>query len=88
MAQHSGAFVQPLLQSKTTSIAYPESVCVCVCVCVALDIQHAMRLRHIVIVAWPGQHIFPHYIINGMIFEKIRSSEHKNFLYDYCLKHF
>ena len=32
---------------KTISITY--SVCVCVCVCVALVIQHAMRMRHIVI---------------------------------------
>jgi len=31
-------------------------MCMCVCVCVALGIHHAMRMRHIVIVACPAVH--------------------------------
>jgi hypothetical protein len=38
---------------------------------VALVIQHAMRLRHIVICGLPGfANCFPHYLINGTIFGK------------------
>jgi hypothetical protein len=41
---------------------------------VALRIQHAMRMRHIDICG-PAQlyNIFPHYLVNGMIFEKKKS---------------
>ena len=37
---------------------------------VALEIQHAMRIRHIVIVASLVLQIFKHNLINGTIFEK------------------
>ena len=37
---------------------------------VALGIQHAMRMRHIVIFVFPGSTIFFHILINGTIFEK------------------
>jgi len=36
--------------------------CVCVCVCAALGIQHAMRMRPIVICGLPGSKIFSHII--------------------------
>jgi len=50
---------------KTISITYSK------CVCVALGIQHAMRMRHIAICGLPRCTIFfPHYLINGKIFEK------------------
>jgi hypothetical protein len=39
---------------------------------VALDIQHVMRMRYIVICSLPGCTIFlPHYLVNGTIFENI-----------------
>ena len=43
------------------SVIYCECVCVCVCmclcVCVALVVQHAMRMRHIVIAHAPYCHV-------------------------------
>ena len=44
-------------------------VCVCVCVYIALVIKHAKRVRRIVFSVWL-HHIFPDYLINGMISEK------------------
>jgi len=37
---------------------------------VALVIQHAMRMRHIVMSPAPLYHIFPCYLTNGAIFAK------------------
>ena len=48
---------------KTKRITQP------VCVVIALSIQHAMRMRRIVICGLP-LYIFPHYLINSTIFEK------------------
>jgi hypothetical protein len=58
--------------------------CLCVCVCarararvfVALGNQHEMCMRHIVTWSAPLYNIFPHYFINGTIFEK-HITEHK-----------
>jgi len=45
---------------------------------VALDIQHVMQIRHIVICGLPGPTIiFPHYLINGTIFGRKKVPEHK-----------
>ena len=52
---------------KAIGIAYSE------CVSVALVIQHAMRMRHIVICGLSGCKIFfPHYLINDTNLEKKR----------------
>ena len=59
---HWGAFLQPLLQWKRNAYCiFCVCVCVCVlcvCVCVALVIQHAIRMRHVVISGLPVSTIF------------------------------
>ena len=56
---------------KAISIAHSQFVFV------ALVVQHAMRMRHIVICGLPRSTIFfPHYLINGKIFGK-KVIEHK-----------
>jgi hypothetical protein len=52
ITKHSGAFVQPLLQWKSNKY--------CECASVALSIQHAMRMRHIVICGLPRSTTFFH----------------------------
>ena len=52
---HEGAFLQPLLQWQI-NITYSG------CVFVALIIQHAMRMRRIVICGLSGSKIFFHII--------------------------
>jgi hypothetical protein len=61
------AFVQPFLQWKARRMTYSE------CVFLALIIQDTMRMRRIILpsVACPAlQYFFPHYLVNGTIFEK------------------
>ena len=55
----------------TSCRAKAIGVTYCECVFVAFVIQHAMRMRHIVIYG-PARlyNIFPHYLINGKIFQK------------------
>ena len=65
ITQHWGAFVQPLLQWKGKEY-YILWVCVC-------SLRHPARNAHAPYChLWPAPlyDIFPHYLINGTIFEK------------------
>jgi len=55
---------------KTLSVTYSESVYV------AIDIQHAMRMRHIVICGLPGSAVFVHIISQTARFSKKIVTEH------------
>jgi len=59
---------------KARSITYSECVCVCVCVFAALVISAHAPYCHLC--PAPLYNIFPHYLINGTIFEK-KVTEHK-----------
>jgi hypothetical protein len=59
------------------------------CVPAGLVIQHAMRVRRIILFA--ASPTLPHYLINGRIFRKELldiKCECFHFLYNFCLKHF
>ena len=59
---------------KATSITYPE------CVSVALVIQHAKRMRRIILWSVQMYRIFPHYLIDGIIFGGKKFMEQKRVL--------
>jgi hypothetical protein len=69
------------------SISYAE------CALVALGVQHAMRMRHIVIYGLSEYTVFfPHFLTNGKIFEIKKVTEHKMcvliFSATFVVKHF
>ena len=60
-------------------------------VAAALDVQHARRMRQIIICGLPrSTKFFPHFFINGTIFEESANTKKcvLIFLYNFCLKHF
>jgi hypothetical protein len=60
--------VQPLLQWKSKAISFTRSECVFL----ALGIQHAMRMRCIILSCGllGSTEFFPYYLINGTIFRR------------------
>jgi hypothetical protein len=77
--------VYPLLLSKAISITQADSLFV------ALGFKHAMGMRYIAchLCPAPCYGIFPHYLINGTIFEKrYENNMCFDYLYNVYLKHF
>jgi hypothetical protein len=72
---------------KAVRITYSESVFV------ALDIQHAMRMRHVTLssLRWPALQFCPTLSHKRHDFREKKVTEHKmcfDFLYNFCLKIF
>jgi hypothetical protein len=55
---------------KAMTITCCECVCVCVCVCVVCSVSYPAGSTHAPYCNLWLDYIFPHYFINGMIFEK------------------
>ena len=91
-----------LVTNETGNVAHSCNHCCCgkavsiritqpVCVFVGLGIQHAMRMRHILICGLSGCAILSHIISQSARFSKRKVIEHEtcfDFLHNFCLKHF
>jgi hypothetical protein len=81
---HWDAFVQPMMQWKSYNITYSKSVIAGLC------IQHATRMRHIVVCGLSDSTILFHILINGMILEKKSrwtQNVYCDILYTFCPRH-
>jgi len=80
---HKARLCNHYCYGKTTSISYFE------CLSVALDIQHAVRMRDIVVCGLSGYTIFFHIISWKVQFSrKILLDIKFVFFYNFCLKYF
>jgi len=77
---HRGAFVQQLLKRKIKNITFSE------CVFVDLSIQHAMRMRHIVICGLSGCTIIFTYSHKRHDFQKKKKLLNIKFLFHFSLE--
>jgi hypothetical protein len=80
-----GDFLQSLLQWKSNNYYI-----LWVCVCVALVVQHAVRMRHIVICYLSLYSVFHINSWTARFFKKSYRKQNVcfDFLYNFCLKHF